>query len=587
VKRFWSAALAVSIILITAAPVLASVVTGALYKADLTATNTSYDAQRVSVPFTLSTQSLLNGYYINSSYTNVALQDTTGNDIPFMPAQGAGDKWVMFLPQIPQNSAMNYHLFTGGTTAMNGKLRYFPDAAGMGVADSASLEPGNSFEIEVAGYFDTTAGAFKQIVNKNSVFSLIVSASNTITATLTRTGTNTLDQSSTYTPTTSGVYGANWAGNTFTPSVTAPLNVMELFVKKTGAPAGNATVSIYATSGGLPTGAALATQNITASTSSTSFAWVPWTFASPPALTAGTLYAWVLSVPSGDVSNRLENSIATPGIYPNGAHVYSGNSGGTWFSNGNDCGFKAYSSAVRIISASTTSGEHTVKVTADGTNFKIYVDGVEKQSEPLLGTSVPNNASNWTFVENNSVPYVEYIKVKVGGVLKGHWVWQNAATFTDQSGNGNTGSPSFRTTTTDADVSVAIKGFAAVEQSLFSSGDSDAGPEIVADNDIPAMPAGWYINLHAETFPGGTQINDFFNGIDIPPLLFWICLAYGGGAIIVMLVHKWTKKVLPSGGAGIIWNVFFAATVGTGFWGLVPIGMITLGEMLNRKKASV
>ncbi|PKH47768.1 hypothetical protein CVH13_00245, partial [Dehalococcoides mccartyi] len=126
--------------------IMASTITDAIYMADIRATNASYTAQQVSVPFIWSSQSLLDGYYIDPDFSNLALRDSGGVDIAFMPGYGS-NPWMMWVEQISQNSAINYNLYTGGETAMGGKLAYFPGTAGMSVVDSASLELGSDFEI--------------------------------------------------------------------------------------------------------------------------------------------------------------------------------------------------------------------------------------------------------------------------------------------------------------------------------------------------------------------------------------------------------------------------------------------------------
>jgi hypothetical protein len=240
-----------------------------------------------------------------------------------------------------------------------------------------------------------------------------------------------------------------------------------------------------------------------------------------------------------------------------------------------------------VTATGVTSAEHTVRVVADGTNLKIYIDGVEKDSVALAGASVPNNASNWTFIKNYSMPYMEYLKIWVGGTLRQHIIWENDTTFTDLSGNGNDATPTFRTTTTDADVSTTVKNFGAVSQATYTGADSDEGPEMVSDTDIPAQPSGWYVNLHAEDLPVlGEPINNLLEDQGIPPQAFWLPFVYIGGAVITMVAFRFTRKLMPSAMGGIIWNAFFGVVIGSGMWGLFPIAIISVGEMANRKKVS-
>ncbi len=65
---------------------------------------------------------------------------------------------------------------------MDGKIRYFPDTAGMTVADAASLELGNNFEIEAKGYFDVSSGLGQVCFNKAVALAPYISASGELTS---------------------------------------------------------------------------------------------------------------------------------------------------------------------------------------------------------------------------------------------------------------------------------------------------------------------------------------------------------------------------------------------------------------------
>lgn len=94
-----------------------------------------------------------------------------------------------------------------------------------------------------------------------------------------------------------------WTTAAATSSSRAPyLAAIDLYLKKTGSPVGNVTVSIYADSAGSPTGAALATSAaIAAASLTTSIQQFHFTFATPLALTAATKYHAVVTY-SGSIS---------------------------------------------------------------------------------------------------------------------------------------------------------------------------------------------------------------------------------------------------------------------------------------------
>lgn len=558
----------------TAGVIAASTITGALYRADISVANISYTATKVSVPFAFNTQSLLDGQYINSSFSNVVIRDSAGQDIAFMPGQGI-DPWIMWVEQISQNSALNYSLYTGGNTAMGGKLAYFPGTSGMTVADAASLELGSNFEIELSGYFESG-----NIWNKSQVFGVLNDAS----------GLSVFGSSSITYQYTSGtgvietVLTNNWEGQTFTATSTNYVSGVDLYGAKYGNPTGNSYIALYATSAGFPIGSPLTVTTFVTSTWTSSLEFRHYDFNAPAVLTNGEKYALILYVDNGDSSNNIRwYKDDTSPTFADGNRVYSTNGGSSWTNvSGEDFGFKIYTNPI-ICSYSQLTGEHTIKVTLTAGNSYLYVDGVLADSAAFAG-SITDNANGWVIGAGGSMPYLYYAKITVGGVLKGSWAWEYAATFTDLSGNSNDATPSFRTTTTDADVSASIKSYSAISQSLSSISDDDA-PNVIPD--MPEVPSGWFTDLHPETLPGGTEINNMLIDADIPPGVFWYPMWFLGGTVVVMLVFGVSRKILPAAMGGISWDIFWCAAVGVDFWVLIPNSLVAIGEIANRKKQSL
>ncbi len=69
-----------------------------------------------------------------------------------------------------------------------------------------------------------------------------------------------------------------------------------------------------------------------------------------------------------------------------------------------------------VTATDTDSGLHVVRVKADGFDLEIYVDDMvtPKDTSALGGVPVPDNANDWTMMQNNVLPYAEYIKIRVG-----------------------------------------------------------------------------------------------------------------------------------------------------------------------------
>ncbi|HYR75667.1 MAG TPA: carboxypeptidase-like regulatory domain-containing protein [Pyrinomonadaceae bacterium] len=150
-----------------------------------------------------------------------------------------------------------------------------------------------------------------------------------------------------------GINTTTWGGQTFTAAITGQLVKADinLFCSGCTGTTPNLTLSIRATSGGLPTGADLATATI-AGFSNGAAVYYTGTFGSPATLTSGTQYALVIrpnSTPSAGTYalTRSGTSGAGADVYAGGSRVSSANSGSTWSipTTGGvttDAGFKTY-----------------------------------------------------------------------------------------------------------------------------------------------------------------------------------------------------------------------------------------------------
>jgi hypothetical protein len=156
----------------------------------------------------------------------------------------------------------------------------------------------------------------------------------------------TLDQQQTTFNTEFGQLGPPAAvsdAQTFTAGISGLLDQADLHLSKTGA-APDVTVEIRSTSGGSPTAAVLATGTIPASAIGTTAAFVPVVFATPPSVSAGTLYALVAYSP-GTASKKVSWSGELANAYPSGQLFYSNDPlppGANWNAENNDFTFRTY-----------------------------------------------------------------------------------------------------------------------------------------------------------------------------------------------------------------------------------------------------
>ncbi|HKS25605.1 MAG TPA: IPT/TIG domain-containing protein [Thermoanaerobaculia bacterium] len=173
----------------------------------------------------------------------------------------------------------------------------------------------------------------------------------------------TIDQQNTAGTSTGTGFGTpNWTGQTFIPAVTGLLVKVDvqLFCGNganpcTG-PAGNLTLSVRNTSGGLPTGADLASGTIPGFTSNAGGTFTV-TFGAPPTLTAGTQYALVLRPVSNPAAGNYFWIRSSPSTYANGQRVLSADSGASWSADSTrDYNFKNYMQVGYPPSGTLTSG---------------------------------------------------------------------------------------------------------------------------------------------------------------------------------------------------------------------------------------
>jgi hypothetical protein len=169
-------------------------------------------------------------------------------------------------------------------------------------------------------------------------------------------GTGIDQQNSTVGTSGVGITVTTWGGQTFTPSVSGPITQVDvnLFCSGCTGTTPNLTLSIRATSGGLPTGADLASATITGFSSGAS-AFYSAVFNSPFTVTAGTQYAFVVrptANPSPGTYALTRSGTATAGadVYAGGTRVSGATSGTVWsipLTGGvsTDSGFKIYITA--------------------------------------------------------------------------------------------------------------------------------------------------------------------------------------------------------------------------------------------------
>lgn len=188
-----------------------------------------------------------------------------------------------------------------------------------------------------------------------------------------------------------GITTTTWGGQTFTPAVTGSLTKADinLFCAGCTGTTPNLTLSVRATSGGLPTGADLASATITGFSNGGAASYFTVTFGSPPTLTAGTVYALVIRPVANPTAGgtyaltRSGGQFVGDDVYAGGTRVAGATSGTVWSSPTTggittDAGFRTY-----MDSGFTASGDQVSSL---------------KDGNPAAGTF-----NHWSYISWNAV----------------------------------------------------------------------------------------------------------------------------------------------------------------------------------------
>jgi Bacterial Ig-like domain (group 3) len=175
-----------------------------------------------------------------------------------------------------------------------------------------------------------------------------------------------------------GITTTTWEGQTFKPNKTGQLTEVDvnLFCSGCTGTTPNLTLSIRATSGGLPTGADLASATI-AGFSDGAAAYHTAAFASPITLTANTQYAFVVR-PTTNPSigtyalTRSGTSTAGSDVYSGGARVAGATSGTVW--------------SIPLTGGVTTDSGFNIWIQAGHLASGTFVSSV-KDADPPAGTT--------------------------------------------------------------------------------------------------------------------------------------------------------------------------------------------------------
>lgn len=548
-RKYLLIALILLVSLVPSVAMAASNTAYATYAGTINVTNSSSAATNVAVPVTgLNIGNLITNNYLWSNATNSAAL-INGADIVYMP-NSAINSTVIFVPSIADSITSSAQLYTGGNQSMNSTLRYFPGAAGMTVADNASLEPAANFQFDVKGYFNTSVSA--NVISKASAFTLATGSGN-ITATMYTGGTpSTLTVTATSIASGEHTVRVSADGTNFKifvdDMVTAKATVSMVIQDAGGHTATKTTASDVVTNIEAVVGAGTHWQAMNSIDDATSYVhdtrfdlvYRQDTYAmssiSPP---AGSVITDV-SVISRTERNTYASSWATAGIQLGGNTNWGAEHplSNAWTTY-TDSVARPGGGSWALADLNSLYATFKLKSNSGGCDAQGTYIAIQATYSSPITASIPNNANAWTYAASGSMVYVEYMKEYVSAALKGSWAWENAATFTDLSGNGQTATPTFRTTSSNANVSAVLTDFQPLHPSTLSNWVLTTIGNIT-DTAIDPIPE-LYTELQgtADLFWGiGGIINLALTAADIPLALFWFPMLYGLTAVIALGTYK-------------------------------------------------
>lgn len=536
----------------------ASDVTDAEYIGVITVTNNGTAVSNVSVNVSISTADWITAGILNSEANNIVARNASGEDIAVMPGYG-GNPWIFFVGDLAANSNTNIYLYTGEVSG--GKVAYFPDTNGMTVEDAPTLECGNYFTLEADVGIDTTAGVSKYIFYKDGAFNVRVSqyVSENITASM-----NGSDNTS---PTSFSDPGSTWSAETF---------VYDNDVGTYG------YCSVNPSSWGTPL-----TLNV-ASTPCNAIQFNADVYTPAVDKIKIDVYydsGWhnIYEGPVTDDDWAVKTLGGTYDVTSANVTFFNGDGGSARNESLNEFDFIEVTSLLSLTATGIESGEHKTEVRAITGNMWLLVDDAVKAAGSLAGNYVADNDYDWVICKGNAVYWMEYVEITVGGVQKGYWEWEYSATFTDQSGNGNTATPTFRTTSSDADVTAVLSSFRPASQASASPDLVSQWPEMISE--VPAESETMYTE---ESRPGiffEPLVHAVWPLSGIPETFFWYNFTFFtvifAGILVFRMHPSLILKCIVMGAIMIFWalpgpNVYGMFTVI--YFALFSFGIVVLSR---------
>jgi len=616
------------LVVLLAVPALAASVTNATYIGDIVIENsgTAIEAPSSAV-VSINTSAVIEGKFVNSDLLNTAIQLAGGTDVPYMPGVDT-NPWVLYSGALAANEQKSMFFYVGGPDMQTG-FNYFPDSGGMTTPDNdVSLKLDDDFEIEQKVWVDTSAGDNKNLVYKEDAFQTYVSDSSEISSVILDTSTM-----SPYSSTSDGDFaeqsnvsyatardavtstpddtsadltiGQNFAGGWY--SIYRAALYFDTSAIPDDAVITSATLKLYGSNDNSTTDFNITIQNGQPTNpedplANTDYNRTLYSGDGGSLTTVGFSVVAYNNIPLNGTGLTWVNKEGTTKLFirssrdignnaPAGTElvgVYSTNQAGT--AKDPQLVVNYSYSAASVTATGITSGLRKVVTTADGTNLTISVYDendvlIDDDIVALGGVSVPNNDNPWNFLTNGSIVYMDYHKITINGELRQHIIYERDTTFHDQTEYNNDATPTFRTTSSDPDLTATFSNFRPIKQNEASISGMEDIPAMLDESEA-TMPPEMYTEMDTEHLPGASLVNELLGVGGIPLDLFWIPAVFGLAALAVLFAYRFAKSMLIISIIGLCIIIFFSLTGVVPFWTVIIYIVMTGGLCVAEKNLS-
>ena len=627
-----------------AAPI-AVLAAGELYYGTINVSNNGTAESDVATIMSVNSTSLIDVYNIDTAFDYVAIRNSTGAYVPFMPGYTPGDyPWCLWVPDIGDYANLNYILYTGNAS-LGATKYYFPGSTGMTVPNTLT-EPGTNFSIRIndawinpTGYTTNTTTFYPDPhaeISSVDGYAIHLQDNTAWTTLRGAAGTNGYESEN-----ITQVMGFKTGSTSLYTQIYRSLYVFDTSTLPSDATVLSANFYLYGYAK-VDNNAAAPNINIYSSAPATNTAIVAGDYDSlgSTAFSTPIVYGdWsitgynvfplnadgIAAIEVDDVSKfgtRSANydvaNVAPPRA---GNNLYTSVSAWSADLAGIDKDPKltvTYTSRLILdksnalivylnsgnitaeiygetgITTPIAEGEHDIEVSLSGANFTMQIDtGVPVYTN--FAGSVPVSGTPWLFCPGTITPYVGSVEYDAGGVAENVWEWEYGTTFTD-SLNGIIATPTFREASSDEDVSAALASFAPITVSR---------PPAYSVSDAPAFITG-NITMAGQFTTGGVSytggpagfrlVNDVAAAGGTPNIWIWgiiaMCMTTGGGLFYLWMQKKYGFRSLwPVFGIGVFVLGIFTALGGTvkvfDFWMVAMYCFIFLAIMVASRHGDI